>query len=184
MKAVSIFFTLLLIRLDCAGDKILILFNFHLWHASCMTRLNLKDYDVTMKKLLAATSALTLAVGLLASTNSFAAVVLSDNFDADARVLNWSGDLTFTSNAAGSNASTDLIGTGFYDFYPGNGNYVDMDGSTGAGNNPGRATRIPFLVCRGHLYPELRSWRQCSWRPSTDDGHQHGGFLKVDNAVV
>lgn len=70
---------------------------------------------------------------------SAAGVVLSDNFNADAQTLNWAGDSSFASlpdpSIAGQ-SSTDLIGTGFYDFYPGNGNYVDLDGSSGTGNNP------------------------------------------------
>ena len=30
-----------------------------------------------------------------------------------------------------TNGSVDLIGNGYYDFYPGNGLYLDLDGSTG-----------------------------------------------------
>jgi len=61
-------------------------------------------------------------------------ILLQDNFDADAQVLNWVGDSVFTSTAAP--ASVDLIGTGFFDFQPGHGNYVDLDGSSGNGHEP------------------------------------------------
>jgi hypothetical protein len=77
---------------------------------------------------------LTLLASVAGAQSSYAAVVLFDNFNSDPQQLNWAGDSTFTSTAPPG--STDLIGTGFYDFYPGNGNYVDMDGSTGSGNNP------------------------------------------------
>jgi PEP-CTERM motif len=81
-----------------------------------------------------------LAIGFAQS--SYAGVVLSDNFDSDAQRLNFIGDSSFTStqpaniSPATAIASTDLIGTGFFDFYPGNGNYVDLDGSTGTGFTP------------------------------------------------
>jgi hypothetical protein len=77
-----------------------------------------------------------LSVALVsAASAAHATVVLSDNFNTDPQTLNSPGDTVFTSNTTG-NASVDLIGTGFFDFYPGNGNYVDLDGSTGSGNNP------------------------------------------------
>jgi hypothetical protein len=56
-----------------------------------------------------------------------AATIYSDNFDSDAQGLNvvpmgWSV----------TGGTVDIIGTGFFDEIPGNGNYVDLDGSTGA----------------------------------------------------
>ncbi|HEY2052103.1 MAG TPA: PEPxxWA-CTERM sorting domain-containing protein [Caulobacteraceae bacterium] len=82
-----------------------------------------------------------LAAAVLAAQAVQAKTVLSDNFNSDAQTLNWTGDSSFTSlpGPVGQGpgvASTDLIGTGFFDFYPGNGNYVDLDGSTGWGNMP------------------------------------------------
>ncbi|MGH7748392.1 MAG: PEPxxWA-CTERM sorting domain-containing protein, partial [Candidatus Dormibacteria bacterium] len=51
--------------------------------------------------------------------------------------LNWPGDSVFISESAGVNASTDLIGPGFFDLCgAGNGNCVDLDGSTGSGHDP------------------------------------------------
>jgi hypothetical protein len=85
-------------------------------------------------------SAVVAAASLTAiASSASAAVVLSDNFNSDAQMLNWPGDSVFTSlpvPAVPGQSSTDLIGTGFFDFYPGNGNYVDLDGTTGSGNNP------------------------------------------------
>jgi hypothetical protein len=68
--------------------------------------------------------------------SSFAGIVLQDNFDSDSPgVLNWPGDSVFTST--GAPGSVDLIPVGSdFDFHPGNGFYVDLDGSTGNGHNP------------------------------------------------
>lgn len=86
--------------------------------------------------LLAAGAALALFAG-----QASAAVVLSDDFNADAQGLNSPGDATFLSTA--SPGSIDIIGTGFFDLQPGNGNYVDLDGSSGSGHNPaGQLTSI------------------------------------------
>jgi hypothetical protein len=91
-------------------------------------------------KIRSAVGALALAAGTAWSQGCFAAVVLSDNFNSDTQMLNWTGDSVFTvvpSPPVNGQASVDLIGAGGpYDFYPGNGNYVDLDGSTGNGNNP------------------------------------------------
>ncbi len=61
-----------------------------------------------------------------------AATLLSDNFNTDVQALNSPGDATFLSTAAP--ASIDIIGTGFFDLQPDNGNYVDLDGSSGNGH--------------------------------------------------
>lgn len=69
-----------------------------------------------------------LASALLVGTTvgSHAAVIFSDNFNAAPQGLSttpvgWVSDY----------GSVDVIGTSFHDFYPGNGNYIDMNGSTG-----------------------------------------------------
>src|SRR4029077_18155361 len=81
----------------------------------------------------------------LGAQSCSAAVVLFDNFDQDAQTLNWPGDAVFTSIPAPGNVqhlpSTDLVGTipsnsGFGSLCQGHGNCVDLDGSTGSGNNP------------------------------------------------
>lgn len=68
----------------------------------------------------------------LVSGAAQASVVLSEDFNAAGQTLNWGGNGNFSVTGG----SVDLIGTGFFDLYPGNGNYVDLDGSTGGGNSP------------------------------------------------
>lgn len=61
-----------------------------------------------------------------------AAPVFSDNFNAEnagVGALNYSGFANWNVTAG----SVDLIGNGYFDFLPGNGLYVDMNGSTGQG---------------------------------------------------
>ena len=75
-----------------------------------------------------------LAAGAVAHGASAATTLLFENFDGEATTLNWGGNGNF---AVGSPpGSVDLIGSGYFDLYPGHGNYVDLDGSTGNGNNP------------------------------------------------
>jgi hypothetical protein len=83
-----------------------------------------------MKKayILAATAAATLAVAAGANAGT---VVFSDNFNSYDYQLNWVPPVNWTVTSG----SVDLIGetpsgSGF-DFYPDNGGYVDLDGSTG-----------------------------------------------------
>ena len=68
-------------------------------------------------------------------------VVLSDDFNGDAEQLNTPGDAVFTSTSPPGNApnaaSVDLVGPGFFSLCaPGQGNCVDLDGTTGSGNLP------------------------------------------------
>jgi hypothetical protein len=58
--------------------------------------------------------------------------LFNDNFDTETLVLNAS-----PSNWTVSSGTVDVIGSGFFDFYPGNGHYLDLDGSTG---NAGKIT--------------------------------------------
>lgn len=69
------------------------------------------------------------AAALLSAGQAGAAVLLSDNFDAEAQGLNYTGFANWNVTAG----SVDVIGTGFFDLYPGHGNYVDLAGSTGTG---------------------------------------------------
>lgn len=71
------------------------------------------------------------AAGVLAmSASARASVLLNDNFDTEnggVVKLNYNGFANFTVSAG----SVDLIGQGSpYDFYPGNGLYVDLAGTT------------------------------------------------------
>lgn len=66
-------------------------------------------------------------------------LVFSDNFDANALGLN-----TAPTGWTMSDGTVDIIGNpGFFDFLPGNGRYIDMDGSTG---DAGKITRQITLV--------------------------------------
>jgi hypothetical protein len=68
-----------------------------------------------------------LAVGCgLAALPAQAGVVLNENFNAVGQGLNATN---IGPNFTVTNGAVDVIGTGFFDFYPGNGNYVDLDGS-------------------------------------------------------
>lgn len=84
-----------------------------------------------MRRLTIAAAATAAALSLAPAAQ--AAVVLSDTFDGEvADDLNWDGDAVFFVSAG----SVDLIGAGGgFDFYPGNGAYLDLDGST-SGNDP------------------------------------------------
>lgn len=75
-------------------------------------------------------AALVLSTILLVTSPVFAGVIFYDNFDSEnggVGVLNYNG----FANWAVSGGTVDLIGNGYFDFLPGNGLYVDMDGSTG-----------------------------------------------------
>ncbi len=70
-------------------------------------------------RLIAAALAASLAAGAHAS------VVYSDDFNADAQALN-----AVPAGWGVANGTVDVIGTGYFDEVPGNGNYIDLDGST------------------------------------------------------
>ncbi len=97
-------------------------------------------------------SALTV-LGLSISQPVAAATLLEDNFDAEnsgTGTLNYSG----LANWDVTDGSVDLIGNGFFDYLPGNGLYLDLDGTTGnAGKleskttysfNPGDIVELKF----------------------------------------
>jgi hypothetical protein len=69
------------------------------------------------------------ATALMAATSAaFAAPVFSDNFDTDALGLNTT---SFVGGWTVSNGTVDTIGNpGFWDLIPGNGRYIDLDGSS------------------------------------------------------
>ena len=57
-----------------------------------------------------------------------AAIVFSENFETEGPVaLNYNSFNQFSV----TNGTVDLIGNGFFDFYPSQSRYVDLDGSTG-----------------------------------------------------
>ena len=81
-------------------------------------------------------------VGVLSAAQPAAAtVIFSDNFNAEnggVGVLNYGA----FANWGVSGGTVDLIGNGFFDFYPGNGLYIDLDGST---SNAGILTTTAFF---------------------------------------
>jgi hypothetical protein len=87
-----------------------------------------------------------MAIGL--SGGAQAAVVLYDTFDAETQALNYSvfdplnvQPFTAFTNWNITAGTVDLIGApSFFNFYPGNGNYVDLDGSTPNQNPAGQMT--------------------------------------------
>lgn len=60
-------------------------------------------------------------------TSGFAQTNFSDNFDSEGLALNYNS----FANWDVTGGTVDTIGTGFNDLLPGNGVYVDLDGSTG-----------------------------------------------------
>ncbi len=82
--------------------------------------------------------------GLAASQNSAqAAVVFSDTFDGETLGLNYNSFANW--DVVANTGTVDLIGApNFFNLYPGNGRYVDLDGST---NNAGvLATKASFAA--------------------------------------
>lgn len=71
-----------------------------------------------------------LLAGLLAGASCAQAdtVIFTDNFDSTATKLN---QTVFPAGWTVANGTVDVIGTNFINVFPGNGNYVDLDGSTG-----------------------------------------------------
>ena len=71
---------------------------------------------------------ITMAVALVGP--AIAAPVFFDDFNAENGGV---GQTNYTgfANWAVQDGTVDLIGNGFFDFFPGNGLYVDVDGSSG-----------------------------------------------------
>jgi hypothetical protein len=72
---------------------------------------------------------LAIAAALLCASQAQAVTIFSDNFDADTLGLNTT---SFIGGWTASSGTVDTIGPGNYDVFPGNGHYIDLDGSTGA----------------------------------------------------
>ena len=71
---------------------------------------------------------LVLLITFLLPQTSRAILIFSDNFDTETLALNYTGFSQWTV----SDGTVDLIGQGGgFDFLPGNGRYVDLDGSSG-----------------------------------------------------
>ena len=84
-----------------------------------------------MKSKIAFAAAIALATGTMLTSAANAAVVFSDDFNSYAYQLNW----VPPANWSVASGTVDLIGqtttTTAYNFFPGNGGYVDLNGSNG-----------------------------------------------------
>ena len=98
--------------------------------------------EFTMKSHLLAL-AVTLACTL--PVQASAAVIFSDNFDAETESSNTSSLTNWTI----SNGTIDIVGPAFFDLLPGNGRYVDLDGSTG---DAGKLTSSALTLVAGTTY--------------------------------
>ena len=89
-----------------------------------------------MKKLnLSILAGISASAVLLACASANATTIFSDNFNTEnggVGQINYTGFANWTVPAG----SVDLIGNGFYDFLPGHGLYVDLDGTIGNGGTP------------------------------------------------
>jgi hypothetical protein len=83
------------------------------------------------------------SVLLAASLAAQAAPVFSDNFDANPLGLN-----ATPSGWSVVEGTVDIIGTGFFDFLPGNGRYIDLDGSSANGGT----MQIALMLTAGVNY--------------------------------
>lgn len=96
----------------------------------------------TRRSMNAAKALLAGAVLALSSTAASAAIVFQDNFDTEALELNASLD-----NWDVTAGAVDVIGDpGFFDFLPGNGRYLDMDGTTLAAGTIFTKTTFDFFA--------------------------------------
>src|SRR5258708_4108227 len=91
-----------------------------------------KSDKVEMMNAILRITAIVSVIAGIHSSGAKAAVVFSDNFDNYAYQLNWAPQSNWTAPGPGT---VDLIGettteTAF-NFYPGNGGYVDLEGSNG-----------------------------------------------------
>jgi hypothetical protein len=93
------------------------------------------DWKVTVMRRYAFLISVITGLWLVSGVTGHAAVLLNDNFDTEnggVGVLNYFGFANFNVANSGSGGASDLIGNGFFDFYPGNGLYVDLCGSESA----------------------------------------------------
>lgn len=115
-----------------------------------------------MKLLVPFIAAIALTVSVQTSS---AAVVFSDDFESSAGQENWAGDAVFTSTqkiGGTGTASVDLVGPAYYGYLAYNGgSSVDLDGTTGSGNDPtGQLTSVQSLALGNYTVSFLLSGNQ------------------------
>ena len=88
-----------------------------------------------MKSSIVAAAAVALTAGTLGGSAQ-AATVFTDNFNSYPVMLNWVPPANWTANTGPLGGSVDLIGMTtdgpLFNLFPGNGGYVDLDGSSGS----------------------------------------------------
>lgn len=89
------------------------------------------------------------AAALSFSQLSVAAVVFSDNFDTEATGLNTQPSLWTVTGGTVDIIGDPLVGANFFNLRPGNGLYIDLDGST---NDAGIMTSDAFALTPGVNY--------------------------------
>lgn len=84
-----------------------------------------------------------IAFAVILTVNAGAAPIFQDNFDGENGGV---GQLNYNALAQWNvnQDSVDLIGNGLYDFYPGRGLFLDLDGTTGSAGNSQIATKVSF----------------------------------------
>ncbi|HEV2650387.1 MAG TPA: PEP-CTERM sorting domain-containing protein [Rhizomicrobium sp.] len=99
-----------------------------------------------------------IALAMFGASSANAGIILTDNFDADALQLNWTGDSTF-SPIPGAPVqgvpSVDLIGGASFGELcggPSTNHCIDLDGSTGSGNNPTGEIQSAMTFAAGHYH--------------------------------
>lgn len=89
--------------------------------------------------------ALGTVIALTAGGSAWSAVLFQDDFNSET-----AGFRASLGNWTVSDGTIDIVGNGFFDFYPGNGLYLDMDGSS---NNAGKiTTNSTFSFASGVTY--------------------------------
>jgi hypothetical protein len=110
------------------------------------------------------------AVGLLCALHGSAGaqtVVFEDNFERESLGLN----ITSLTNWTVTAGNVDVIGSGFEDIYPGNGNYLDMDGTWG--NATIQSTSISLVPGTYQMSFRSRSFhRDTRWRVCRPQGQR------------
>lgn len=121
-----------------------------------------------------------LLISSLVPVTSQATLLFSDNFDGETLSLNYNSFAQWTVSAG----TVDLIGNpGFFDLLPGNGRYVDLDGSTGLA---GTMTSTALSLTGGVTY-DLTFSLAGSQRGDTNTvvygiEYQSGGALDVSSS--
>jgi hypothetical protein len=122
--------------------------------------------------------AVVLLVLLPCSSLSAHPTIFSDNFDSYGTTLNWSGSVKWSV----SDGTVDMIGNGAWDFLPGNGMYVDMDGTA---LDAGKITSSHFDLAPGmYTLAFDLAGNQRNNGPDTINIQVQGGSSLVDYSIT